>query len=675
VLKILGAGGMGVVYLAEDLQLQRRVALKVMLPTLAVSPSNRERFLREARAAAAIEHEHIVPIFQVGEDRGVPYLAMPFLKGETLEDRLQREGALPVSEVLRIGRETAEGLAAAQERQLIHRDIKPANLLLEGDKGRVKILDFGLARGASDNAHLTQQGAIIGTPAYMAPEQAGSKPVDGRADLFSLGCVLYRMATGQLPFQGEDTLSTLMAVASHRPVPPQQLEPRLPFPLDQLILRLLEKAPDRRASSAREVVAALEAIAADPGAQPPASVTTLEEVESATQRRPEPRRQEKEQQDLPRRRRRQRGRASPWSWLIGGGSLALAVTVVVVVVLALRTSPTSGPGEPPPTPAPSLPAGSLVRPGTVLTAPGFLGQASNIALARDGSRFYVGQTRRASSDSDAVIHTWDLKTGTIVDTFKGAKKPINTIALSPDGKLLASCGGHWMRAQKEGELFLWQVDAPGGRPQRLGGHHKAIYRVAFSPDGSLLVSAGSEPEAIVWDVRTGTELRRLPIGKDLSAAVTFSHDGKRLATGGDKFTIRLWNTTTWKVEQTLEENHNSWVHSIVFAPDDSWLASSSGDTKIRLFDLATGKRRPWLGWHNNQVYGLALSPRGRWLASGSGDGSVKVWDTLTGEKVRDFPLESCDLSAPLFLDGCRMLTVSAVNGRIHFLGTDLPAEK
>ncbi|HEV3447860.1 MAG TPA: protein kinase, partial [Gemmataceae bacterium] len=201
VLNVLGAGGMGVVFRAEDPHLQRLVALKALLPGLAASGSAKQRFLREARAAAALKHDHVVTIHQVGEDRGVPYLAMEFLEGEPLDECLKREGKLPVAEVLRIGREMAEGLSAAHEHGLIHRDIKPANVWLEGKKGRVKILDFGLARAATDESHLTQSGAIMGTPAFMAPEQAQGKNVEPRSDLFSLGCVLYRMATGKAPFR------------------------------------------------------------------------------------------------------------------------------------------------------------------------------------------------------------------------------------------------------------------------------------------------------------------------------------------------------------------------------------------------------------------------------------------------------------------------------------------
>jgi hypothetical protein len=193
VLKLRGQGGMGVVFLAEDPHLQRTVALKVMRPDVARKASARERFLREARATARIEHDHIVTIFQVGEDRGVPFLAMQLLKGMSLEDFLKKKQGdnpgmpLTLGQVLKLGREIAKGLAAAHEKGLIHRDIKPANIWLDATAGgRVKILDFGLARPAAEDTRLTRLGTILGTPAYMAPEQAWGGQTDGRADLFSL---------------------------------------------------------------------------------------------------------------------------------------------------------------------------------------------------------------------------------------------------------------------------------------------------------------------------------------------------------------------------------------------------------------------------------------------------------------------------------------------------------
>jgi hypothetical protein len=264
VLKILGRGGMGVVFLAHDPNADRQIALKVMLPDVAQKPEARERFLREARATAGIEHDHIVPLYHVAEDNGVPFLTMPLLKGMTLEDWLkQREKSkepVELAQILRIGQEMAQGLAAAHERGLIHRDIKPANVWLDaGANHRVKILDFGLARPA-DDASLTQPGMIVGTASYMAPEQARGLAVDARADLYSLGCVLYRLCTGRLPFGGPDAMSVLIAATTEQVPEVRELNPDVPAPLAELIMQLLAKKPDDRPASARDVAGILQAL-------------------------------------------------------------------------------------------------------------------------------------------------------------------------------------------------------------------------------------------------------------------------------------------------------------------------------------------------------------------------------------------------------------------------------
>jgi hypothetical protein len=265
VLRVLGVGGMGVVFEAFDPQLERSIALKTMKPVLAASPSAGRRFLREARAAAGIGHDHIVPILHVGEERGVPFLAMPLLRGESLDARLKRDGKLPITEVYRIGLEIADGLAAAHNRKVIHRDIKPSNIWLDAptDNSRVaavRILDFGLARAVDDEVNLTQSGMIVGTPAYMAPEQAQGEAQDARCDLFSLGVVLYHMSTGELPFGGRTTMGILRALEIHRPKPPHSVNRAVPPALSALILRLIAKNPDDRPRSAGDVSAALRAI-------------------------------------------------------------------------------------------------------------------------------------------------------------------------------------------------------------------------------------------------------------------------------------------------------------------------------------------------------------------------------------------------------------------------------
>jgi serine/threonine protein kinase len=259
--KVLGIGAMGVVFRAEDPYLKRPVALKVMKESLAAFAEYHKRFIREAQLAAAIEHDHIVTIYQVGEDNNVPYLAMKLLQGETLEDRMgQIPGGLEANEVMRMGREIAEGLEAAHSRGLVHRDIKPANIWLEAGRDRVKILDFGLACGTAEDGRFTQAGAVIGTPAYMSPEQANAEDIDARCDLFSLGAVLYRAATGEMPFGGKDTLSVLSALATKTPPAPHTVVSDLPRPFSDLIMRLLCKDRNKRPQAARDVVKAIEDI-------------------------------------------------------------------------------------------------------------------------------------------------------------------------------------------------------------------------------------------------------------------------------------------------------------------------------------------------------------------------------------------------------------------------------
>lgn len=260
VLEVLGIGGMGIVFRARDTDLGRLIALKAMRPAIAARRSSRDRFLREARATAAIDHDHIVTIHQVGEDRTIPFIAMQFLRGESLQSRLQRDKRLEQREVLRIGRQVADGLAAAHKRGLIHRDIKPDNIWLEEDRGRVKILDFGLVRAADDDSGLTQSGVVVGTPRYMAPEQAMGQPINARTDLFSLGSVLYHLLTGTPPFGGHALTATLIAVVRAEPPPVESLRPEVDPDVSRLIHLLLSKEPDQRPCSAAEVSQAIAAI-------------------------------------------------------------------------------------------------------------------------------------------------------------------------------------------------------------------------------------------------------------------------------------------------------------------------------------------------------------------------------------------------------------------------------
>ncbi|MCE9562926.1 MAG: protein kinase [Planctomycetes bacterium] len=265
----LGRGGMGVVYRAEDPRLKREVALKVMLPQFAANPTAKARFVREARAQAKVEHDHVAAIFTVADHDGLPYIVMPLLKGMTLQAAIKANPRPPLNEVIRIGREVAEGLAAAHEKGLVHRDIKPANIWLEGKKLRVKVLDFGLARTTVEveategsEGPVTNEGAIVGTPAYMSPEQGRGLPVDGRTDLWSLGVMLYQMTVGELPFRGPTSLAILTSLAFDNPPPPITRNPAVPQSLSDFVMRLLAKDPAYRPPTAEIAADELRAIEA-----------------------------------------------------------------------------------------------------------------------------------------------------------------------------------------------------------------------------------------------------------------------------------------------------------------------------------------------------------------------------------------------------------------------------
>ncbi len=252
VLDVLKRGSFQTVVKAFDEKLHRLVAIKVMSPLLAETSDHRKRFVREARSAAAVRHENVIAIYAV-EDQPVAYMVMEYIAGQTLRDKLDAIGALDLAEVVRIGLQIARGVAAAHAMGLIHRDIKPSNILLEDGTERVKIADFGLARAADDGT-ISPVGMVAGTPMYMAPEQATGEPIDQRADLFSLGSVLYVMCTGSPPFQAASAVAVLESVVQDTPRPVREIAPEIPEWLCDLIAQLHAKNPGDRPASVQEVV-------------------------------------------------------------------------------------------------------------------------------------------------------------------------------------------------------------------------------------------------------------------------------------------------------------------------------------------------------------------------------------------------------------------------------------
>ncbi len=273
ILETIGRGGFGVVVKAFDRSLRRTVAIKMMPAEMAATSPARRRFVREARAAAAVRHENVVCIYAV-EEHPVPHLVMEYVAGGSLQRHLDETGPLEAREVLRIGAQIARGLTAAHDTGLVHRDIKPANVLLESNAAlRAKLTDFGIAR-AADDASLTQSGTIVGTPMYMAPEQAKGERVDHRADLFSLGSVLYTMVSGRPPFRAANSLAVLKRVADDTPRPIQEIIPETPQWLCDIIARLHAHDPDERFQSAAEVADLLETyLAVLESGRPPGDVS------------------------------------------------------------------------------------------------------------------------------------------------------------------------------------------------------------------------------------------------------------------------------------------------------------------------------------------------------------------------------------------------------------------
>jgi WD40 repeat protein len=611
ILKVLGAGGMGIVFQAEDEQLQRQVAVKAMLPTLAASAAARQRFQREARAAAAIEHDHIVAIHQVGEDRGVPFIAMPLLQGEPLEERLQRQPLLPLAVVLRIGRETADGLQAAHERGLIHRDIKPANVWLEGKGGRVKILDFGLARSARSESTLTQQGAIVGTPAYMAPEQATGGTVDGRADLFSLGCVLYRLTTGVVPFQGTDPIATLMAVATEQLAPPHDRNPAVPRALSDLVMRLLEKKPEDRMATAQEVAEALRQIEAGlavplPEAAPPrGSRKRVVAVLLAT--------------------------ALAALLLVGGAVLWWSRRATEEPV-ASSPQPTSvGPVDGKPS-VPHEPSGQPLSPLALAAAPTPIPGVRSWSVEPKTHRGAItlaalrpDNKRVATAGADGAVRIWDSVSQDLVKVLLGHGGAVQAAAWSPDGTRLASAG-------EDRTVRVWDADT-GRLLHTLSGHEAAVRAVAWSRDGKRLASAGDDRTVRLWDAESGKSGRVFTKHDGPVTFVAWRPDGKLVSVQDTQGVKRAW---LWQDAIATEGRSHDFDGPAAWSSDFKVLACRDGARPaVRFWNADEGKVERTVALEKQQapINLLAWSDASKQLATGDHN-VVRFWDDATGRLLQ-----------------------------------------
>ncbi len=615
ILEVVGSGGMGVVLMAFDEKLQRIVAIKAMLPALAASDISRRRFVREARAAAAINHDHVVDIYAVEEEGPVPYLVMEFIAGVSLEDRLRQSGPPRPNEILRIGLQTADGLAAAHRQGLVHRDVKPANILLESDGGRVKITDFGLAR-VPDDVSVTQTGDIAGTPAYMSPEQARGQAVDQRSDLFSLGNVLYAMCTGCSAFRADNTMAVLHQVCHESPCPIRESNPEIPEGLVAIIGRLLEKNTDARFQTAAEVAELLGEQLAQ--AQSPSLSPAAGEV-SAKRR-------------VPPRKRRWAIAAAALMCLFAGLSLSEATGVTHLRATVIRIF---------------TPDGTLVvetdDPGVKVTVEGDGGIVITGAGPQEVHLKPGSYQVHAAKDGRPVSLDRELVTIT-----RGRKQVVKV-------RLEAA-------AAKPAELR--EI-----RRRRWYGHH--TYATAFSADSRYYAATGSvEPKnaARVWEVASGDLVMEV-LGNE---CVVFTPDTKQLITAGPDKQLHVWEVPTGKELRRFGQ-HPDWISVLSLAPSGKQLLSGCNDGVMRLWDLASGEELARLDHHGQPCFGF-FSPDSKRIVSVSarGDGLVRLWDAAEGKQLREWKTDSKTWWAQFAPDGRHFMTFA--DNTVNFWDSTTNAE-
>jgi WD40 repeat protein/tRNA A-37 threonylcarbamoyl transferase component Bud32 len=695
VLRVLGEGGMGVVLQGEDVRLQRRVALKVMKPLLAAEPVARARFLREARATAALEHDHIIAIHQIDEANGVPYLAMPLLQGETLEDRLRRDDPLPLAEVVRIGRQTASGLAAAHTKGLIHRDVKPANLWLEAPSGRVKILDFGLASMPSAEGAKTLPGTLLGTPGYMAPEQADGE-ADHRADLFSLGCVLYRLATGRNPFKGETVAQKLRSTLLDDPEPPQQINPALPGPLCHLILKLLARERDERPANAVAVMRVLEAIeeklrsaakppaavpvAARPAVRPAVDATVpvaipLPATPATPTAAPGP-------------------RPLPWRWRLLGGGIAAGVLVLVVVLLASsgkrpeetaglagpkdkdQTTATSGrrgkhprrqpEGSPPAaevSPDRSFPETWVLRPVPIEGLKGWSVETNDVEQIYPVDFDFTGDER--------LLIRYFTRPGTPLRWMQFDPKTCGLVQAPFDGSYNSLASDARMCARVvTGGVELWEPGAvrAANTLRSPGSPHEA----AFAPGGKLLVTFnlnGAWKELWFWDAREGSKLAVCspPDFAPNPLVRGWSPDGKTLAVGAGN-QIALFRSPWKEIARTIPRPQS--VSRLAWSPDSRSLATLEADGHVHVIDVERGESVLDVPGPK-ATCAPAWEPEGTELAFATDEKKVVVWNLEKKKITSTFTGHTRAVNAVAFLgDGKTLVSGSLADVRFWDLEKD-----
>jgi WD40 repeat protein len=645
ILQVLGRGGFGIVFRAFDETLQRDVAVKTMSAQLAATPSARLRFLREARTAARVRHDHVVQIYAV-EEQPIPYLVMEYIPGLTLQQKLDAAGPLQTEEMLHLALQITRGLAASHAQGLIHRDIKPGNILLEsGMEPHAKLTDFGLAR-AADDASLSQAGMIAGTPMYMAPEQAEGKMIDQRADLFSLGSVFYVMLSGSPPFRGSGTMAVLKRVCEETPPAIRDIVPTVPEWLCNIVAKLHAKKPEDRFATARDVADLLAQHLAhlqQPQKVPmhaPVAVPTVDPGVARGGRKG--------------RRRR--------TALVAAAGLLLLAAGIPIVYFATRAD-----DSPPQRP-----------------------QEDDPLILNASDEFFDGLQRKSiHPDLLALAGGGDPHQAPpeLVAMIADAHTVrVRSVAVSPDGRVIVSGGDD--RTVKVWDLANPRPDGTIPLLHTLTGHAGMIESVTISPDGELVASGSDDGTVILWSVSSGKQRyvskghaipwdgQPLAFGRHAGTAAGLAGI---LAVGQQDGTTRILEVTAGatadgvtpdgelKVTETIfARQHQAAIRAVAFSRDGRLLALSGHDGQILLCDH-NGR---WL--HTFKAPGAVravFSADGRLLAgvSDQPDGGLRVWNIATREMVGPIRLSvTNNLVSIAFHPEGRLVGASAHDGTVRF---------
>ena len=708
-LEEIARGGMGVVYRARQLSLNRVVAVKVVLHGPFASAEFVRRFRTEAEAAAALRHPNIVSIHEVGERDGHHFLSMEYIEGQNFAE-LVREKPLPARRAAGYLKSIAEAVHHAHQRGVLHRDLKPSNVLLDAfDQPRVT--DFGLAKLLHHDAEITTTGQVLGSPNHMPPEQAAGKFSDSspQSDVYSLGAILYQLLTSRPPFQGETLQEILAQVQNVAPIPPRRLNPSAPADLQTICLKCLQKEPARRYSSAQELADDLGRFLASE----PIHARPVPLVERA------------------------------WLWCKRRPVLAvLSAALVTAVTFGLagilwqwRRAEVHAQGE--------LIQRIVAEDNAAKTRLNLY--ASDVALASRAmqrgdlglARLTLDALRPKSGEPDLRgfewRYLWNLCRGDQLMTFKGHTWIVTCVAFSPDGNRIAT-------GSQDGTVRIWSA-VTGENIALLKVSEHAAWSVAFAPDGQALMTADTdgvqlwntgswriitnfpgsiaalskqgtllatadsspfiyEPAGAVslWNWRTGQLLRRFD---QPGRAVALSSDGSRLAIAGENSGVNLYDSNSGKRLRTFATEHSAWslnfspdasrlisagwssevsvwnlnedsprrilsghrlnVWSAMFSPDGATIATTGSDQTVRLWDAVTLQPKNILHGHNSEVWCAAFSPDGRRLVTGGKDQSVMLW--LTDMTARQEALPHANRMRSLFSpDGTRLITVNPNSG-------------